>query len=378
MKTFTLVLVLAACGDNQKIAVDAAGGDSPAVDDAGRPLPRAVAVGTDFQTGIVSALDVDGLQLHQNVVAQAASTDPVIRRVGDKLYVINRFGFNAITVIDAHTLTLITQLSTGASSNPQDVAVVGTSLYVPATGTAGVVKLDAGTGAKSTIALDTAVGDPDGTPDCISAYAVGTKVFVACDLLDSSFTPRGVGKVAVIDTTTDSVSTVVSLTYKNPQGFFTQAPASSAFAGDLLIPTVPAFDTYTEGCIERVSTGATPADTCAAGLHNSDLGGFATKAEATADTLWLSVVVDANFATVSGTLRKYDLAAGTLAPAVSPSTETIGDLATCPDGSVVAVDQTMNSNGLRVYSGTTERTTDPISIGLPPVFASGVTCFDAR
>ena len=36
---------------------------------------------------------------------------------------------------------LVAQLGTGAGSNPQDVAMVGNTLYVPALGTAGVVAI---------------------------------------------------------------------------------------------------------------------------------------------------------------------------------------------------------------------------------------------
>ena len=63
------------------------------------------------------------------------------------------------------------------------------------------------TRAVTTISL--AALDVDGAPNCISAYAVGTKVFVACEILDPSYTPRGPGKIAVIDTTTDTVTAIV-------------------------------------------------------------------------------------------------------------------------------------------------------------------------
>jgi DNA-binding beta-propeller fold protein YncE len=302
----------------------------------------------------------------------------VVRQVGNQLYIVNRSVGENVTILDAKTLSLVGQHSTGAGSNPQDVAVVGNKLYIPAAGTAGVVVMTLPAGTTTTIALDTAVGDPDGKPDCISAFAVGNDVYVACGLLDQNFTPRGVGKVAVIDTATDTVRTTISLPDKNPVGFFMKTPQSSTFGGDLLIPIVPSFDTFTSGCVARVAPGQTPTSTCATGLGNSDLGGFVTGI-AVGDKLWLSVVVDQNFSTVSGQLREVDLATGVLASSpVSASSEQIGDVAACPDGSVVAVDSKMNATGVRVFKNGSEVTTSPLAIGLPPIFSSGIVCYDAR
>jgi DNA-binding beta-propeller fold protein YncE len=382
MKKLLLITLLVACGDGTKQTPDGAvGTDGPGSGDAAsQPVAQAVVLGADFSsgTGIVSMLDVKTLGMHQNAVAGAATSDPVVRQVGNQLYIVNRSVGENVTILDAKTLSLVGQHSTGAGSNPQDVAVVGNKLYIPAAGTAGVVVMTLPAGTTTTIALDTAVGDPDGKPDCISAFAVGNDVYVACGLLDQNFTPRGVGKVAVIDTATDTVRTTISLPDKNPVGFFMKTPQSSTFGGDLLIPIVPSFDTFTSGCVARVAPGQTPTSTCATGLANSDLGGFVTGI-AVGDKLWLSVVVDQNFSTVSGQLREVDLATGVLASSpVSASSEQIGDVAACPDGSVVAVDSKMNATGVRVFKNGSEVTTSPLAIGLPPIFSSGIVCYDAR
>ena len=382
MKSLLLLTLLVACGDSNQQMPDAPiGTDGPGSGDASsQPVAQAVVLGADFSsgTGVVSRLDVATLNMQQNVVAGAATSDPVIRQLGNNVYIVNRFVGENVTILDAKTLSLVGQHSTGAGSNPQDVAVVGHKLYIPATGTAGVVVMTLPAGTTTTIALDTAVGDPDGKPDCIAAYAVGNDVYVACGLLDENFAPRGAGKVAVIDSATDTVRTTISLPETNPVGFFHQSPASSAFGGDLLIAAVPSFDTFTSGCLVRVTPGPTPTATCATGLHNSDLGGF-VNGIAFGDKLWLSVVVDVNFATASGQLRAVDLSSGALASTpVSASNEQVTDLAACPDGSVVTVDSTMNATGVRVFENGSETTTAALAIGLPPVFSSGIVCYDAR
>lgn len=375
-----VLCVLAACGDNAKLQPDAGPGDNG---DSGTgsaaPLIKALVLGADFSsgTGIVSRLDLDSLAMQTNVVAGVATSDPVIRHIGDKVYVVNRFVGENVTTLDAKTLAPLDQVSTGANSNPQDVAVVGDKLYVPAMGTSGVVVLQGGHATQ--IDLGTLLGDPDGKPDCLSAYAVGTKVFVACSLLDANFTPRGPGKIAVIDSTTDH-ATVLTLPDKNPAGFFSRSPDDSVFHGDLLISVVPAFDVYTTGCLARVPTDGTTAPTCATGLSNMALGGFVNGMAIGADAkLYLSVVVDQNFSTASGKLRTFDMTAGMLMPTVMSSmTEQITDLAACPDGNIVAIDSTMNANGVRVFKDGMERTTAPLGIGLPPIFGSGIVCFDAN
>jgi YVTN family beta-propeller protein len=127
MRTILLLWLLAACGDNFATPDAGGTGDAPPPD-AHVPMPRAVAVAGDFMspgTGILSRLDITALDMRQNVVASVAQGDPVVRQYGDKLYVINRFGSNNVTILDAKTLTFEEQISTGADSNPQDVAVVG-------------------------------------------------------------------------------------------------------------------------------------------------------------------------------------------------------------------------------------------------------------
>ena len=374
MKRWLILLsVVAACGDNAKVHPDGGtGDDSGGAGSNVAPLYKAVVLGADFQsgTGLVSRLDLASMSMQTNAVAGVATSDPVIRHFGDKVYVINRAVGENVTILDAHDLAPVDQISTGANSNPQDVAVVGDKLYVPAYGTAGVVVLQNDQIAK-TIDLGTLLGDPDGKPDCVSAYAVGTKVFVACGLLDANFMPRGNGKVAVIDTTTDH-ATALTMPDKNPAGFFEQSPS-----GDLLISVVPSFDVFTNGCVMRVPADGTTAPTCMTDLTNKALGGFVNAMSYAADgKLWLSVVVDKNFATQSAQLRSYD--GTTVSAAVSGSSELIQDVAACPDGSVIGVEATFGASGLRVFRAGAEVTTAPLPIGLPPVFSGGVVCFDAN
>jgi hypothetical protein len=376
------VLLVAACDKASTYQPDA-----PVIDpdvDAAVPGPRAAIVSGQFGgAGIMSELDVTSLRVRQNISpAGGVSSDPFIRRFGDRVFVVNRFSANNISVYDAATLLFQEQYGTGAGSNPQDVAVVGDTMYV--VGGPGVVKVKLGSGQiLGSINLATAVGDPDGNPDCVTIERVEDKLYVACGLFDFdiTFAPRGNGKVAIIDTANADAVTTVTLPSTNPQNYFVKTAASSVFGGDLLIGLSPDYVDYSSGCIARISTGASPTATCAAGLANSDLGGVLTHMESSADgtLLWMAVNTNnADFSVTTGALRGFDLTEGTLwETPISPTTQLVTDLAACPDGSVVAVDRTMNASGLRVYGPDhIERTTAAMPFGLPPLFGNNTLCYD--
>ena len=236
-------LALAACGDNRALPralpPDAA---SDAPSDAGPAAPpRAVVVAGDFtpgDLGVLSTLDPVTRTTQTDVgPTGAVGSDPVLRHLGHELFVVNR-GDNNVTILDDQTLAFKEQLGTGAGSNPQDVAVVGDRLYVPSFGTRGVTVLTRG--ATATTTIDLSADDPDGKPDCDTAYAVGNRVYVACGLLTTTFEATQPGKVYVIDTATDAVETALTVTllHKNPLGWFEQLPPGGPDAGDLVIATV--------------------------------------------------------------------------------------------------------------------------------------------
>lgn len=372
-RSFALAfVVLSACGDD---------GTTAQPDAAVTPVPQALVVTGDYDaTGVMTRLDLTTLEVAQNIGGTGAvSGDPVIRRVKDRVYIINRLSSNNITVFDATTLAFIDQFSAGANSNPQDVAVVGTALYVPAMGTTGVVKIDTTTGTATTIDLSSL--DIDTRPDCVSAYAVDGLVYVSCSLLDENFSARGPGKVAVIDSATDTLATTVTLPTSNPYNFIERAPVNSVFAGDLLIPLLPSFYDFSTGCVARLTPGAAPTATCAAGLSNSALGGTVVHLDVSPDQrmLWMAIsTVDSSFQNPTGKLKGFNLLTGELqAGAVSPSSQLVSDAAACTDGSVVVVDKTMNAAGLRVYRNNVEVTTAALPIGMPPTFGNALICYDA-
>lgn len=351
-------------------AAIACGGDDGG--GGGDGTARLLVLGTDFSTtGIASTVDIPSLEVTQNAIDGVASTDPVVRRVGDELFIVNRFGADNLTVIDPDTLTLVTQVSTGNGSNPQDVAAAGDKLYVAALGSEGVLVFDAGDlSAGPTSTIDLSSLDPDDNlPNCATLRVAGGRLYVACQILDDNdafLTPRGPGKIAVIDPADDSLVTSFDLQNANPFGFMHE------FGTELVVATVPSFGDLTQGCVEQIATGDTPSSRCV--IDNVDLMGYASSIEALDGTRLLISVTegfDADDFGPLGYLVQYDLAASSDPSPMTPSDQRPFDAVECPSGHIAVADA---AGGIRIYDEAgTELTDEPLDIGLPPV-ARGLSC----
>lgn len=355
-KILFLLFLLPACGDNH-----GGGGPDGAPDGPDTGAAKAAIVAGDFNaTGILSTIGAPSLEVTPNAVAGVASSDPVVRRIGDELFLINRLSGDNITILDSTTLSLTAQIATGAGSNPQDVAVVGNKLYVAALGVGAILVIDRDhpdtVNQIDLSSLDTF----DQNPDCVSVAAVGDKVYAACGLLQQ-FSPIVNGKLVTIDTSDDSVAGSIDLPSMNPTGWF------STDAGDLLIPLVPSYTDYSTGCLARITTGSTPTATCA--VTNQTMAGFALRV---IDGWAIVGAYDDSFNTTKGALVRVDGGAAMSAP-----TEMLKDMAVCGIY-IFAGDRAMGAEGVRVFQidgdAATELTTDPLDIGLPPGYGDGIAC----
>ena len=315
--------------------------------------------------GANAALDLRTLTVTPGMDATAARYDPVMRRIGDKFYILNRGASPHISVVNS-TLFKIGLVSDPLAASPQDIAIVGTKMFVPSLGGVGVAVLAPGALGR---AIDLSDLDVDGHPDCMSIYKVDTRLYVACAVLDQNGTPRGPGKVVVLDAATEERVATLTLSTARPYSLFEQLPN-----GDLVISTVPNLVGSGSGCVERVITSALPsASGCM--ISNASLGGgYASTlaVQASPPMLYLAV----SFFPAS-TLRAYDLATGQLRAApVTPASQRVADVVACPDGEVVIADTATAASGLRVYgSDGIERTTESLSIGRTPTSRHGLACY---
>jgi hypothetical protein len=368
--------LLAACGDNDEFIPDDHEAPDASVEDPDGAAPvepgKVAVVAGDFgATGVLSTVEAPSMTLTPNAVAGVASPDPLIRRVGDELFIVNRFGGHNVTIVDATTLTLVDQIATGDGSNPQDVAVAGDKLYVPVYGGAGVAVIDrADSNALTTIDLADLDANDD-LPNCQSAYTVGTRVFVTCQLLDG-FAVAGPGKVVVIDSADDSVETSFDLPTPNPQGML------QAIGADLYVSGYDYADTTT-GCLAKITTGATPAASCV--VDNADTAGWINHIAAADGVVFAAV--NWSIATppyAEGSLHTVDLATGALGASLLGTDDVPRDLAACGDF-LFLVDKATGVDGLRVFQidagALDEQTSAAMDIGLPPGIGDGIACMNA-
>lgn len=375
--TLALLTLLVACGDSGTVPAPDGGDDIDADTTRG---PRAVVVAGDFSAiGVMSELDVDARTSANNIAPDTAvGVDPILRKHGDELFVINRIE-NNVTILSAGDFTFVDQLGTGAGSNPQDVAIEGDKLWIPVYGGSGVIEVTRDT--KAITEIDLSADDPDGKPNCASIYKVDDKLFVTCQLLDDTMQflpPRGNGKVYVVDAATRAIEHELDLSSVNPFSLLEALPS-----GDLVVGTVDfRFGMNNAGCIQRISTGATPAvEGCL--LENSALaGGFASRMDAT-DTQLFVLVPRADFS--GGDIRVADLsgASATLqTETYNNDDQALADVVVCPTGDVVTAENPpfggpLNAaQGLRVYTGPKQEVTNlAIMIGLKPTSSHGLVCY---
>jgi DNA-binding beta-propeller fold protein YncE len=333
-----------------------------------------VALGADYQNnvGVFGIVGLPSMRSFVNILPNAVQGDAVIRRYGDRIFVVNRVASN-VTVIgpDGSNIgwSVAQQFSTGPHTDPQDVAVVGNKAYVTLYGDTAIQVWDLANPGHAPLArIDLSSYDPDGNPDANSIAVVNGKVAATLDLLDWSSmfpVPRGNGKVVVIDPASDAVDGEIDLAYANPYGFM--FPWRDA----LVVATVADYSGQL-GCVHALSMDSLT-QRCLA--QNTALGGTVS-AIAVADDGQAYIAVSAFDAEFNQTaqLRRLDADGNLQEGSLTPEGQLPTDVAWSPTGHLVYADSKVG--GLRVYdiAAGREITPAPINIGLSPVFANGIVC----
>jgi hypothetical protein len=376
-----LALALAAgstaCGgDDEKLDYDGAppiepdAGSEP--DGGGTPAGcTCVTLGADYEAGvgILSTVSLPDLTVTQDRTPQAISSDPVVRLLSDgRLWVVNRFGADNITIIDPETYDVDAQFSTGAGSNPHDVVLHGDKAYVVAFASPDVLVYDTADLDAPPDRIDLSSYDVDGVPEAVAIWAEGDTAFVLLQRLDESFMPNDVGLVAVIDLANDTVTSTFELTAANPAGRFVRR------GDELLVSTVPDYFDTSLGCVERITISPPGSAGCL--IDHQTIGGHANVIVPVDDELYLTAIgFDAEFNPL-GKLVHVAADGSVTSPPLSPDTQVVSDVALCEATGQLVVNDTSIA-GIRVYGvdGGDEVTTQPIDIGLPPAFAGGILCW---
>jgi hypothetical protein len=163
---------------------------------------------TDFSTGSVTVVDTRNRVVTPDVAL--ATTDSIPFAVGERVYVVSRFGHDFVDVLEPGPTTWPSRgqyaIATDQTSapNPHSIAIASDGLaYVPlfGAGTVRVMDFDQPPGSATVRDIDlSAFADDDGNPEPSLAIACGDIVFVTIQRLDGAFMPVGPDALVPIDT----------------------------------------------------------------------------------------------------------------------------------------------------------------------------------
>ena len=219
---------------------------------------------SDFTTGGFALQQAGECETEELWVDVAG--DAVVRSQNGYIFILNRFGFDNVTVLSAtDPQEVLAQFSTGNGSNPQDILIIeGQKAYVTVLQRSEMLVVDFLAGEiTDQIDLSVFADDADGIPEATHLIPLGDQVLVMCQRLDQTtelWDPAGPGCLAVIDAVNDAVvdanpSTAevdpIWLTFGNPTSW-------ARTLTSLLVTCVGNWSLYDDGALLLVDpTGQT-------------------------------------------------------------------------------------------------------------------------
>jgi len=340
---------------------------------------RYLVAGTDFGvTGTVSLIKVRfGSTFEIQRDLEVVSGDPVARAEGGGVFVVNRYFFDNVQVLDpAAGFSTSLQFSTGNGSNPHDaLAIDPNRLYVTRYEAPynDVLIADPTDGhAVGYIDLSALAANASGTPRADGMIAADGLVFVGLQDIDSSFTDYGPGILAVVDPATDSLVRSIPMSGVNPFG----RPALHPVTGDLYYAMAGVF----QGSLPRELSGGIevvdPRTLTSQGLliDDDDLGGNVSSValwDAGGAVLGYGVVTDA--AGVNA-IRRFDADSGAVDPgAVYTSASLLPEVVSDGDGYLLVPERDLSDPRLVVLQASTAQVVAVLRLSLPPFSVAVLT-----
>ncbi|NCO57028.1 MAG: hypothetical protein COW73_09090 [Nitrospirae bacterium CG18_big_fil_WC_8_21_14_2_50_70_55] len=355
-----LLATLTACGGS-----DSGSGNTFTVADVEFSGPTLVVAAADFTgaEGVVFAADpADATRLASG--PDPVSTDVVLRAADGRVYALNRTAGNLQLLDPARGLaTGTSQFSTGAGSNPHDLAVVDGRAYVSRYGLASLLVIDPTTGSElATIDLAT-LADGDQIPEMDRLAVWQGKLVVTLQRLDenSFFAPTDHSSVAIVDPTTNQLTGHFDLASPNPV---------SALASDgnaLFVATTGSWG-VADGGIERLNPDLTGSTTVVEGAElDGDLGELAI----VSPTKGYVVVSGLDWENPNNRVVAFNPTSGAIGATVYQTAAYLPEIATSPDHAWLAIaDRNPAAPGVVLVDPATDQvvSTAPINNGerLPP------------
>ncbi len=340
---------------------------------------RYLVAGTDFGvTGTVSLVRVrydTKVLVDQDL--EAISGDPVATASGGGVFIVNRFFFDNVQILDpAAEYTTALQFSTGNGSNPHDALAVDpnrlfVTRYEPPYND--VLIADRGNGAFLGFAdLSGYATNASGTPRADSLVRVQDRAIVSLQNIDGSFREYGPGMLVALDIATGSPRAHLRLEGRNPFG----PPAVHSGNGRLYYAMAGIF----QGSLPQDLSGGIevvdPDVLATRGLlvDDDDLGGNVSSValvEAGGEVHGFCVVT---LASAINVVRAFDPQTGAIAPgAILESTAFIPAVVSDGDGYLLIPVHDVGNPRLVVLDVQSGRTVATPRLSLPPFSVAVLT-----
>lgn len=314
---------------------------------------------TDYQSAALARYQASDTSVV--TVLSSLHTDVALRSYGGLLYVIERFGTDAVSVVDPESPNApLANYTVGNGTNPQDIVVRDDkTAYVLRLAAPNVLIVNPMTGDSiGTINL-ASYADADGRPEMVGGVIEDGKLYVLIQLLDTIshpylWQPTGPGKVVVIDTKTNQVASSITLTIQNPQAI--------AKGEDGLYVVGGPYGDLTHAGIDRVSIPSGAVTNIASGTA---LNGRPTALEVGDGgdvSAWVLVAKEWPNASVYAVSLGSGAIVDSLSGVIAPSA-----LARGASNTLLVSDRDMAHPGVYVFDATTGgKLKGPIPTSLPP------------
>lgn len=206
--------------------------------------------------GVIDLTDLSSYSPDPAWAAQVVSPDPVAVSHGDYVFILNRYTYDNVTVLNKN-YGLVNQYSVTDSScdpsNPHDMAVVGDDeAYLSMYECTDLWIINPLTGEKKGAVDLSSYADSDGIPEMSGMLLLGSTLYVALQRLDRNagynWGPKN-SLLVMIDTNTKSVSGEIELQGKNP---VTDVLYSDSLQAIIIGSVGSYFDVGDEGGIEAI------------------------------------------------------------------------------------------------------------------------------
>jgi len=248
MKKITLLCLpffFAACGTIQNISQ----GDSNQNVQSG--TETAFLFATDYSSSGQLMTSDDTAASLTNTGVTGLGSSAIIKFFDGKLYLLSdgfsRLSLNNVQILDpSNSYRTIAEWSTGDGTNPQDIVVSGDTAYISLYNPDTVDNLDSSGNPGDLIVMDLNTGlisqsisfhdylnaDGDLNADAGPMVLVGSTLYVAIQDLQNDFSQNTFGKIAVIDTTTNAVTSVITLQGRDPVDLVASTTANKLYVAD--------------------------------------------------------------------------------------------------------------------------------------------------